>query len=169
MRSLKQKTLSDFHELIHWYYPSAASPIEIPYTAQMNGEKLVAESATRIGNYRHTQKPGTIIYIEAVNNFMGYMHMIQSGMQGSLFNNQNPNPFRTPQRAKLNALSIEGDTEKRSPLRLYYNLYGLIQLTFRQVYSTKTFVIPVVLFSVTYNIPKFFELTTENVIIRNER
>jgi hypothetical protein len=109
MRSLKQKNLSDFHEL---NFPSAASAIEIPSTAQMNVEKLEAESATRIGDYRHTKKPGIIIYIEAVNNFMGYMHMIQSGMQGNLFNNQNPNPFRTPQRAKLNALSIEGDTEK---------------------------------------------------------
>ena len=39
------------------------------------------------------------------------------------------------------------------------------KFTFRKVYSTKTFIIPVVLFSVTYNIPKFFELTTENVTV----
>ena len=34
---------------------------------------------------------------------------------------------------------------------------------FRRVYSTRTFVIPVVLFTVCYNIPKFFELRTETV------
>ena len=29
---------------------------------------------------------------------------------------------------------------------------------FRQIYSTKTFVIPVVLFTTLYNVPRFFEL-----------
>jgi len=29
---------------------------------------------------------------------------------------------------------------------------------FRHVYSTKSFVIPVILFSCLYNVPKFFEL-----------
>jgi hypothetical protein len=40
------------------------------------------------------------------------MPMVQSGMHGNLFNNQNPHPFRTPRRAKLNALGIQGDTGK---------------------------------------------------------
>ncbi len=31
------------------------------------------------------------------------------------------------------------------------------------MYSTRTFVIPVVLFTVCYNVPKFFELTAEKV------
>ena len=35
----------------------------------------------------------------------------------------------------------------------------------RHVYSTKSFVIPVVLFSLLYNVPKFFELRTEWVTI----
>jgi hypothetical protein len=59
--------------LIHRHFPAAASAIEMAYTAQMNVEKLVAVTATRIGDYHHTRKPGTIIYIEAVKNFMAYI------------------------------------------------------------------------------------------------
>ena len=67
--------------------------IEMAYNAQMSVEKLEAETAFRIGDYHHTKKPGTIIYIEAVNNFMAHMPMVQSGMQGNHFQNQNPNCF----------------------------------------------------------------------------
>ena len=35
----------------------------------------------------------------------------------------------------------------------------------RHVYSTRTFVIPVTLFSILYNVPKFFELTTRDTIV----
>jgi hypothetical protein len=40
-----------------------------------------------------------------------------------------------------------------------------LDLDFRHVYSTRTFVIPVTLFSILYNIPKFFELTTKEITI----
>jgi len=39
-----------------------------------------------------------------------------------------------------------------------------VLLSFRHVYSTRTFVVPVVLFTLCYNIPKFFELTAEKVL-----
>jgi hypothetical protein len=77
---IEQKTLSDFHELIHRHYPSAASAIEMAYTAQMSVEKLETDAASRIGDFHHTKKPGTIIYIKTVNNFMPQMPMVQSGM-----------------------------------------------------------------------------------------
>ena len=67
--------------------------IEMAYTAQMSVEKLEAEAAFRIGDYHHTKKPGTIIYIEAVNNFMAHMPIVHSGMQGNHFQNHNPNRF----------------------------------------------------------------------------
>ncbi len=82
------------------------------YTIQMSVEKLEAEAASRIGDYHHTKKPGTIIYIEAVNNFMSHMPMVQSDMQGNHFQNQNPNLFRQPQRAKMNAVVVEGNVGK---------------------------------------------------------
>ncbi len=86
--------------MIQRHFPSAASAIEMAYTAQMSVEKLEAEAASRICDYNHTKKPGTIIYIEAVNSFMAHMHMVQSGMQGHHFQNQNPNLFRQPRELK---------------------------------------------------------------------
>lgn len=109
---IEQKTLSDFRELIHRHFPSAASAIEMAFTAQMSVEKMEAEAASRIGDLLHTKKPGTIIYIEAVNNFMAHMPMVQSGMPGNHFQNQNPNIFRQPQRAKMNAVGVEGNVGK---------------------------------------------------------
>jgi hypothetical protein len=82
------------------------------FTAQMSVEKMEAEAASRIGDLLHTKKPGTIIYIEAVNNFMAHMSMVQSGMPGNHFQNQNPNIFRQPQRAKMNAVGVEGNVGK---------------------------------------------------------
>ena len=34
---------------------------------------------------------------------------------------------------------------------------------FRHVYSTRTFVIPVIVFTLIYNVPKFFELEVEYI------
>ena len=34
---------------------------------------------------------------------------------------------------------------------------------FRQIYSTRTFVLPVIILTMTYNIPKFFELTVSYI------
>ena len=71
-----------------------------------------AEAASRIGYLLHTKKPGTIIYIDAINTFMAHMPMVQSGMPGNHFQNQNPNIFRQPQRAKMNAVGVEGNVGK---------------------------------------------------------
>ena len=79
---IEQKTLSDFRELIHRLFSSAASAIEMAYTVQMSVEKLKAYAASRIGDYHHTKKPGTIICIEAVNNFMAHMPMVQMECRG---------------------------------------------------------------------------------------
>ena len=78
--NIEQKTLSDFRELIHRLFSSAASAIEMAYTVQMSVEQLEAYTASRIGDYHHTKKPGTIICIETVNNFRAQMPMVQSGM-----------------------------------------------------------------------------------------
>ena len=41
-------------------------------------------------------------------------------------------------------------------------------LGFRQVYSTKTFIIPVILFSILYNVSKFFELKcVKSLVLQN--
>jgi hypothetical protein len=66
--------------LFHQHYLSAASAIEMAYTAQMSVEKLEADAASRIGDFHFTKKPGTIICIETVNNFRAQMPMVQSGM-----------------------------------------------------------------------------------------
>ena len=39
-----------------------------------------------------------------------------------------------------------------------YPIPNLIPIYLRHVYSTKTFIIPVILFSILYNVSKFFEL-----------
>ncbi len=84
---MEQKAFSDFRKLIHRHFPSAASAIEMAYTVQMSVEKLEIEAASRIGYYHDTKKPGTIICIEAVNNFMSHMPMAQTDMQGNHFQN----------------------------------------------------------------------------------
>jgi hypothetical protein len=43
-----------------------------------------------------------------------------------------------------------------------YNLHS----HFRHIYSTRTFVLPVVTFTLLYNVPKFFELNTERMLVR---
>jgi hypothetical protein len=40
------------------------------------------------------------------------MPMVHSGMQGIHFQNQNPNLFRQPHRAKMNAVGVEGNVGK---------------------------------------------------------
>jgi hypothetical protein len=43
---------------------------------------------------------------------MAHMPMIQSGMQGNHFQNQNPNLFRQPLGAKMNAVGVKGNVRK---------------------------------------------------------
>ena len=48
-------------------------------------------------------------------------------------------------------------------LVILYSCFG-----FRQVYSTKTFIIPVILFSILYNVSKFFELQcVKSLVLQN--
>ena len=50
-------------------------------------------------------------------------------------------------------------------LRSIFLVHRLTQLCFRGNYNSKTFMMPVIAFTVLYNLPKFFELYVEKTLV----
>ena len=64
-------------------------------------------------------------------------------------------------------MRVEGPKIYRMPFMDVQELHSRNTSSFpcRHVYSTRTFMIPVLVFTLLYNVPKFFELYTERVAV----